>query len=278
MNKKSFFITTFYVLLTYCVLASVFLIIYCNPNYKEKEEVKINETTLKVNNSYLTSYNEKNQVISNDQTFLLIDLDTNINYDELFLKLGNKYYKNNNEYLSNFVDFKNNLLVYLIDNDKLNENKYLYYRNNEKMITRNYKVLLKPIDLNTKKEVINQKMSDHLKINNIDVSILDYSIEDTFIDTYQENNNNINIITNKENSKILKLHISNLDNIKELVNYIKIKYMINNNEYESMINLENYKIINRNLYFSVDKKIEEANKIWIEYTDREYIYYYYLLT
>ena len=262
MKNKKMFMWILYVVLMYLLLSSAFLIYYGNPKYKEKEKVIINDLYLNVINSYITNYNDYNELISIDNSFLIVNIDTNINKDNLILKIEDKYYYNNNEYSSLFQDIASNYIVYIVNKDDLNKKMELYYRSYEFMFDRNYRIRLNPINLDLKKEFKEYYLNDTFTINNTESKILDYSINDTFID----NLNNINYITNYKGQSLLKLHFSNV--IPNIDKYIKLNYIVNDKEKEIELTLVNNKIINNNLYFIVDNDINNASNISIIFTNR----------
>lgn len=276
MKKKKLFMLTVDIFLIYILSASIYFIFYCNPKYNEKDKIVFNDNYLKVNETFITSYNDKNELITDTQTFLIVSLDTNLNRNDIVLKINNNYYSNNNEYYNYFNDVTKDYNVYLIDNKDIMNEMYLFYRSKEIMLTRNYNILLKPTNLDLKKDIKDFSLGDIISINDIRTNIQNYEIDNYFIDYYLENNKKINLIINNNSGYVLKLHLTNTDNINKIDNYIKLKYIINNEELTSTISLIDTKILNNNIYFKVNKDIIKSDKIWIIFTSRNKEYNYYL--
>ncbi len=278
MKKNILILTIIYSLIIYCILASVILIFYCNRHYKETNNITINNEYIKVNHSYFTSFNDQNELITKEQTFLIIDLDTNINLNNFILKIDNKYYENNNNYQSLFHDLAKTPLVFIVDNQNLGNNFFLYYQNKEKLLTRNYIIDLNPINLNYQNQPTQYSINDELILNDLRIKITNFEIKSSFLINYKDNNKTINRIINHDNKDILKLELSNTDNINidKIKDYIGLKYTINNKEYQSDILLTKDNIINNNLYFIIDKNINNATGIYLTFTSRNQIYHYYL--
>lgn len=261
-------------MLIYCVIASVILILYCNPTYKEREMIKKDSFHLKVEESFLTSYNDKSELISKDQTFLLINLDTDVNYNNLILKINGDFYSNNNEYKNYFTDIADNPLIFVIDNKNLGNEMILYYEIKENILTKNYRILINPYNLNEKNEVEIFNIGDEIIIGSIKTIINSYSIANKYIISYKDKNKNINKIINDLNRDILKLEFNNNDNIEKITDYAKIKYIINNQLYEDYID-----IVDKGsniLYLSINNNIKTASDIYLEFISRNKTIHYYL--
>ena len=261
-------------MLIYCVIASVVLILYCNPTYKEKEMINGSNFHLKVEESFLTSYNDKNELISKEQTFLLIKLDTDINYNNLILKVNGDYYSNNNEYQSLFKDIASNPLVFVIDNKNLGNELILYYETKGNLITRNYRIIIKPVDLNQELDAITLHINDEMNAGSIQTRIVNYSIADKYVISYKDKNKIINKIIHDQNRDILKLEFDHNDNIEKIADYAKIKYVINNQLYEDYIDIVDKD--NNVLYLSINNNIKTASDIYLEFVSRNKTINYYL--
>ncbi len=276
MEKKNITLIIIYALLGYCVIASLILIIYCNPNYREKELITNNDMKIQVEQSFITSYNDYNEIMSRSQNFLIVNIQTNLSKDNLFLKINNNYYRNNNEYQEYFKDFGNNYLIYIINNEDLGKDMFLYFKYKEKYVTRNYSIHLQPIDLNEANNPIEYHLNDEISINNIKTKIISYDIKDEFIISYKEQNKNINRIIKQKDHDILKINISGIKNIDQIEKYISLKYTLNNEEKDSSISLIKDSIIENNIYFIIDKDVRKAETIWLSFMSRNQKYEYYL--
>ena len=272
MNRKKFIIII-YSLIVICILISLFFIIYCNKTYNEKDIIVINNYTLTVDRSYITIYNDQNQIISKDQSFLIVILNTNINNEDIVLKIDNKYFLNNNEYQNYFQEIKGNKLVYIIDNNLINNDLYLFYQNKDKTLIKNYSIKLNPINLNNNQKPVDLKLKDEFYLNNYSLKIVDYDIKEKFIITYQKNQKNINTLLNKENSNILKLSFQNNIN-KDIYKYMSLNYQIKKDKKSCTMN--QIYIDDKDIYFSVNNNLINSDKIWITFTSRSQIINYYL--
>ena len=274
MGKKNVFVLIIYCMLIYCVIASVILILYCNPTYKEREMIKKDSFHLKVEESFLTSYNDKNELISKDQTFLLIELDTDVNYNDLILKINGDFYSNNNEYKNYFRDITDNPLIFVIDNKNLGNEMILYYETKENILTKNYRILINPYNLNDTNDMETLNIGDEIIIGSIKTKINSYSIANKYIISYKKKNKKINKIINEQNRDILKLEFNNNDNIEKITDYAKIKYIINNQLYEDYID-----VIDKGsniLYLSINDNIKTSSDIYLEFVSRNKTLHYYL--
>ena len=117
---------------------------------------------------------------------------------------------------------------------------------------------------------------DSLIFKNNENAIIDFDIKKSFITNYQKNNKNVRLYVNNPKGNILKLVFQNAFDASDFTKYIELKYIKNDIEYKSNIDLIKTKIINNTYYFNVDNNIFNANKIWIVLTSRNKVYYYYL--
>ena len=276
MNLKKLFLTTIYILILYCFSVSAFLIYYSNKNYNEKENIYLLNNVLTINKSYLTNYSYNNKLLIDDKIFVIIDIDTSIKRDNLFLKVNGKLYShiNNNDYQEYFKDLDNDPLIFVIPKKYVNKKMLILYKYNHNDLERNIYVKLEPIRLNYnyKETIIN--LNDIVSIKNVinNFKIESYDIKDKFNYKYLEGNKEITSIIKSNNKTIIKLQINKNKLPDNFDNFVSIKYRYNDKVYVANLKNKTPNNINNCIYYEVDSRIIESNEIWLDIKNRNEIY------
>lgn len=281
-----------------------------NATYYENDFVNSGNYKLGVISSYITNSSSTNKkILSNDESFCIVKLSINttngykykINPDYLNLEINNTSYIPINKYNKYFSDIgisykdqyitedtKYFILIYKIKNSDINSKIQFSYQGNYENgshVTFN----LTPINLEiqTKTDAVlgNKLELKNSILNTTAITINNYEINNKYEYNYcyQEDCSYTATIYSNSNN-ILKLDIdSTIDNsVKKtwndiLNNYVNIYYTIDNTTYTSLINYaKTPSDINNNIYIEVDKKIENATSIWLEFNIRNQIYKYVL--
>ena len=276
MNFKKLFLMIIYILILYCFSVSVFLIYYTNKNYNEQDNINLKNNTLIVNSTYLTNYSFNNKLLSDDKMFVIIDVDTSIKHNDLYLKVNNKLYNclDNNKYQIYFNDLDTDPLIYAIPSEYANNSILLFYNYDHNNLDRNIYVKLKPIRLNYNYNEIIVKLNESASIINVidSFSIKSFNIKNKFNYKYLENNKEITSIIKSNNKTILKLDIINSNIPSNFEDYIKIKYNYNDKICVSNPIDKTPNNIKNSLFYEVDSNISKAKEIWLEIKNRKEIY------
>lgn len=276
MNFKKLFLMIIYILILYCFSVSVFLIYYTNKNYNEQDNINLKNNTLIVNSTYLTNYSFNNKLLSDDKMFVIIDVDTSIRHNDLYLKVNNKLYNclDNNKYQIYFNDLDTDPLIYAIPSEYANNSILLFYNYDHNNLDRNIYVKLKPIRLNYNYNEIIVKLNESASIINVidSFSIKSFNIKNKFNYKYLENNKEITSIIKSNNKTILKLDIINSNIPSNFEDYIKIKYNYNDKICVSNPIDKTPNNIKNSLFYEVDSNISKAKEIWLEIKNRKEIY------
>lgn len=172
------------------------------------------------------------------------------------------------------MDIDINPLVYIIDNKGINKKLKLYYQYNDKWVNRNITFNLNPTIYDNNIIEVNLNNDLDIKIINKKINIISYEVNNRINAKYMENNTIINKIFLSHDKLILSFKLKNY--IESLDQLFRIKYSINNIEYESInINQCKNNVLN-SYYLEVDKEINKATSIWLEFNIRNTIYKYIL--
>lgn len=267
-----------------------------NKEFKEGEPLSTDKFSFTVLESYLTnnSYDNSN-ITDSDSTFLIAKISINslvgqteLNPTNMTLKIQNKEYTVNNRYSDYFKDIGTGyngqtinrgstyLFIYIIPSKDVNKKMQINYSNSKK-------INIKPINI----DIISNKISAKIG-ENVDLSktILDsgyfminkYDLKKQFDYNYEyeaygkKYTSKIKIVSQEKT--ILYLDISYKSNTgisysDFITNYGKIKYKINGEEYTSQAPInKSPDSANNILYLEVDKQIENATNIWLEFNIR----------
>lgn len=212
-----------------------------DPLYKEGKVIELNKYNFVVNKSYITNKDYLGNKISEKSKYILVDfslintiVDNTFNIDNISLLIDGKSYAPITNVYSDFIDLGNGYkdqklsttnqnryyMVFKIPNSINTRKVVLRYINeieydkNNNEIYKYKRVRLKPID---DKNIINidKKLNEETNINDNKININSYNINNSFNYTYRicssDNNcydNNNTVITNSNNTTILKLNIN----------------------------------------------------------------------
>ena len=188
-------------------------------------------------------------------------------------------------------DDKYFIFVYNIPSEDMNEKMYLYYEG-EQTTNNKLEVKLSPTNLDVQTEVGTYKLGESidfkdsiLKNSTISITNMYLTNKISYNYCYKEDCNYSATIHSLGNT-ILYLNynkktdpdISFNTNWSNLLNnYITIKYIYNDEEYTSSLNNKTPDdAVSKGLYLEVDKNIESASSIWLEFNIRNKIYKYYI--
>lgn len=282
-----------------------------NVVYNEGDNVSSGRFTIGVVSSYITDTdNEGNKILDNDDKLVIVKISakTNNNYkyklntDYLTLEIGKTQFTTTNKYNNYFKDIgavyknqyitnnpKNYILIYKIDNKSSKKNmqfKYLGSLVDGKDLDFN----INPLGVGNSSVISDLKLSESLNfkksiLGNTTLKITQYELQEKFEYNYcyLDNCNNKAIVDSLGNN-VLKLTIESKidDNIYIdqdwnyiINNYANIYYVIDDTTYYSnIICSKTPKDITDTIYIEVDKNIEKASKIWLEFNIRNQIYKY----
>lgn len=276
MVLRKLFLTIIYILILYCFTVSVFLIYYANKNYDEQDNIYLQNNALIVNNTYLTNYSYNNKLLSDDKTFVIIDVDTSIKRNNLYLKINNKLYNclDNNKYQEYFKDLDNDPLIYAIPIEYTNKSMLLFYNYDHNNLDRNIYVKLNPIRLNYSYNETIVNLNENISIKNVidNFNIKAFDIKNKFNYKYLENEKEVTSIIKSNNKTILKLDIINSNIPNNFEDYIKVKYNYNDKIYVSSPIDKTPNNIKNSLFYEIDNNILKAKEVWLEIKNRKEIY------
>lgn len=270
-----------------------------NKIYKEKEEVSVNNIVLRVNSSIMTELDKNSEIISNNSSFLIINLDLlnndgdkKLDKENFRVKLNDKYYYPTFNYNNSFDDigpiYNENIvflsgkvtslnLIYKVDKEEIKESFFEVIKN----INDDYKferIELKPFK--EKVETVTMKMTDNISIDDYNFKILKYNIVDKtsyeYENCYNENCNKlIKMVIPKFNNHVLTLEIDKLENIDKdyIENYLGIIYKRNDQDnYLSSKDVSVIDINNNMLYLNVSKIVDENSIYALNFKTRTHEY------
>ena len=276
---------------------------FINKTYNENEEFSSDLFNFIINKTYISSISYNGDIIVEDSSFLILDLNitpkgTNakLNTTNMALKTNNNTYYPVKKYNNYFKDIGNGyeeqtikttkkyLLIYKITKEEINNNMYITYTGSNKAI----KINISPINLDNNIQEIEYKIEDTIDFSNSLLNgsafkINSYEINNKFTYTYKytvkDNEYEGKKTVSSANNTILKINIEsnwirNLSNINILNDYTKIKYKIEETEYETNLLNDKSPSNSNDLYLEVNKNIENASSIWLEITIRNIKYKY----
>lgn len=201
-NKYVFSILILIVVAFVCGIIYLNMTVY-NKVYKENVVFKTNEFMISIEDSYVTKYDYRGNVISNDYSFVIVRVNLrtiynvkkvletgkialNINdhnlypttdYTTEFKDLGNYY---NKETIEN--EFSNYILIYKIPDSYVDDKMVIKYYDN---LFSDIKTKLSPINLNNKITSLNYNIGEAIEfensiLNNSNIKINSYEIADIF--------------------------------------------------------------------------------------------------
>lgn len=284
--------------------------------YRENEKIVANSLQYNIKNSYITTTDVNNKIINKDKSYLLIETTiTNNLYDGYLLsrdtfrlELGEELIFPSFTFKNEFIDLGKTfapfevksgaeetvLLVFEIENKKLEKNYSLKIKNYDNLsigsIKSLYKtIIIKPKDLNKIDETFNYKLVANIDFDNSvlgksNLTIKSISIEDKFKDKYSKCNNkneckdiNYSIIPDnigKGELSVLKISgtsiidneiplIHEIDNIGNIIEYYgALEYdYVDEIKQSSISMIKIKKEDNTNWYFNVPEEVKYSKKI-----------------
>ena len=213
-----------------------------------------------------------------------------LKYYDYFKLIGTGYKNQELKYQEN----KTYILVYNIPNNILDDSKIIRYEEGfeyvkKQFIAKTIKIKINPENLDKEVFVGDFKLKDSINLDESlwggNLKINSYEIADNFIYKYNYcikdkcSEMSMDIVKSYDNV-ILKLDTES--DLKKYSNYdfanvfVNVKYTINSKEYISNLENKTPSSANNTIYLNVDKKIEEADSIWLEITIRNKKYKYIL--
>ncbi len=274
--------------------------------YSENAIVQLNDEryTMKVVNSYLVNKSYNQQAINN---YLVVKMelqsqtaDNKLDPSKIHLIVDDKMYKSETIRYDYFNDIgmlyggeligetsTQYIIVYKIDSLNIRNASLKIERSKRDAI-----IKLKPISFDDPELVSTSNLKEELWFNNSIlatsfIKIDSYDVKDQFV--LDVDNKKIAVIPNNLSSKnsILRLSV-NLSIPKNLYlfdftkskfvgEFARLKYVVAEKEYISLLLDKTPKIINDDILFEVDSNIKDATSISLEFVIRDKQYVYYLL-
>ncbi len=262
---------------------------FINKVYNENETVLSEHYAMKVTESYLSNLNTSGENVSQkDKTYLIIQMNVQairnenkkIETEYLMLEVNNKRYdpvKKYYQYYSDIAtgytsqtltygDYKTYILMFEIDNEDINKKMLLTN------VTTDRSIRIRPINIDKTTQVKEVNLKE--KLDYKDTFIGDGSIT---INDYEMANRFDNIIAGY-NKTVLKLgvntDIKRYSNYSFLNTFVTLKTIKDNKTTTLEFENRTSKTNNDTIYLEVNKKIEEADKIYLEIRIRNKIYKY----
>ena len=279
---------------------------FINKEYKEGETFSSDTFNMNITNSYISKKTYDGNTLSDKYSYVVLNLfispiklGKKLNTAQMVLTIGDTEYKVNKKLGKVFKDIgvgyenqvinnaRKYILIYEIPDTEVKKDMYVQYAGSAKTT----KINLSPISLDTNGEEKEYKLKEKLDFSNSilngnSLQINNYEINQKFPITYTydidgktyEGKKNISSL----NNTILKLDIeANIESslsIKDiLMDYSKVKYSKESNEYESGFISDKTPSNSTNLlYLEITKNIENADNIWFETSIRNIKYKYVL--
>lgn len=283
-----------------------------NVSYSENDYVTTGNYKLGVVSSYITDLSDTNKkILGDDETFCIVKFAINttndykykINPDYLNLVANGNSYLPVNKYSKSFTEIgtsyngqyitsntKYFILIYTIKKTDINSNMQFEYLGNYEGAS-NVKISINPIDLSDEKTnsiSIGNKITfkdtilgdTYLEINKYEISNkydYNYCYEEDCSYTAMVYSNSNNILKLDVNY-VIDSSVSLEDGWNDIFNrYVDVYYVIDDVTYNSLINYtKTPSDIANTIYMEVDKNIENASNIWLEFSIRNKVYKYVL--
>lgn len=273
-----------------------------NKVYNENEQVSTDNYNFTILKTYITNKSYSDEVItSTDTKYLIVKISiaskmtvSELNTSNIILKTNNNTYTINQKYYNNFIDLgtsyrgqsisspKTYIFIFNVKNEDINDKMQIIYAGNKK-------ININPVNIDEIDESKNYKLTETIDLSNSplesgNITINNYEIKNKFEYTYNYEvsgrtyTSKMNITSANKTIMHLKLtyQIPDKFTINEfLENYVKLKYKINDKEYtNAVLGNKTPGSYHEGLYLEVDKEIENASKIWLEFTirNKKYIY------
>ncbi|MEE3343131.1 MAG: hypothetical protein VZS44_03475 [Bacilli bacterium] len=302
-KENKLFIDVIGILFTVIIVLSIIVNIkIVHKSFKEGEEVSTDKYSFTVTNSYLTNKSFDGDSISDaNNTFLLAQIfiyskvgRTELNTGNITLKTEHNTYTINTRYTTLFKDvgvgFKDQIIstprsflfIFVISNAELKDKMQIHYIGD-------IKIDLNPINLDKSVKTTNLQIGESIDLGKTvlssgKIAINRFDVKNSYTYNYEyeiygkKYTSKLNIIS--PNKTILYLNLTN-QNIRGISDYdlIKtygtIKYKIADTEFtiKTPINKTptSYK---DGIFIEVDKQMEQATSIWIEFNIRNQKYIY----
>ncbi|MGN1268056.1 MAG: hypothetical protein ACI4U0_00915 [Candidatus Aphodocola sp.] len=275
-----------------------------NKEYQQNEVFSSDEFQFRVLDSYVTNKGFDNQeIMMNGTSFVIVKMEVlalhekrELNTSNLILKVNHHNYTSSKKYSSYFIDlgysYKNEkiggattyLFIYNVSDEDLDSKMKLVYAEDKT-------VSLNPVSLDKNVKEVTLKLGDNLDLSQSTLGSGNFKItlaevQDKFTYPYQYEMNG-QIYTNQLTVSSVKngiLHLAmeasypyQMDHYVFLNQYGILKYKKGDQEYDSIEFQDKTPGTYKNgLYLGVDKKIMEADSIWLEITIRNQRYLYVL--
>lgn len=283
------------------MIGLVFILNYnfnINKTYKQNELIKIGNYEFSIEDTYITNKNYLNNNISNNQYVVVkfkmksnSDKYSNYNINNFKIKYKGDIYNVDTKLCKYFSDvgncykeqsinnnFNSYILVFGLNNNKINRNVIFELRYGEK---------IHQFKLQTK-ETFNKeyKLNETIDLSNTNLKdnqykIISYNISNRFDYTYQNCLStgeciNHNSSVSSQVGLIMQLNVESkilgnnfgLNNATFIEYYGTLKYTKEGKEYTSLMNNKTSSKVNDKVYLEVDKDIQNADSIWIDFNIR----------
>lgn len=297
--ENKLFILTIFVIMV--IIGLLFLLNYnfnINKKYEQKEVVNIGNYEFLIEDTYITNKNYSNKKISDNQYVVVkfkvktnSDKYTNYNVNNLKIKYKGDIYDVNNNLCKYFSDigkcykeqsitsnFNSYILVFNLNKNNVNRNIIFEIRYGEKK----YRIKLE------KKEIFNReyKLNEPIDLSNTNLKdnqykINNYNLNNKFDYTYQNCLSSGECITHNSSVSsqiglIMELNVESkilnnsygLNNSTFIEYYGTLKYTKEGKEYNSLMNNKTSSKVKDKVYLEVDKDIQNADSIWIDFNIR----------
>lgn len=269
-----------------------------NKKYNQNQLVKIGSYELLIEDTYITNVNYLNKTIR-DNKYIVVkfriktndDIITNYNINNFTLKHKGLYYNvdsnsckyfndigncYNNQRINN--EFKSYILVFDINKEKVNGNINFNFRYGEK----EYTFKLKNKETFNKEYKINESIDlSNTNLKGNEYRIIGYNLNNRFDYNYQNCLSSGECITHNsfvssQIGLIMELNVESnllgnsysLNNSTFIEYYGTIKYKKEGKEYISILNNKTSSKVEDKVYLEVDKDIQNADSIWIDFNIR----------
>lgn len=290
-----------------CIVVVVLIAIFTidtkvvNKIYNEGDIVSTEQYKLKVLSTYITDKSYNNEIASgSSDTFIIVktELSSNstksqLNTGNLTLNLNKKTYTTDPTYYNTFKDIgvgyteqeistnQTYIFVFNVPKEDINKKPQLNYMNK--------KIKLSPTNIDKINKKTTKNLNEPIELSettldsgNINISEIKINNKFEYYHNYELNNkvysSKLNITS--LNQTILNIKATyNVDLNMSMYDFIKtygsLKYKVNNQTYEStLMNNKTPTSYSEGLYIEVNKEIEQATDIWLDFIirDKEYIY------
>ena len=303
LENKAFIFLVIGVILLVIIGSSYYHVEVVDKIYLEGESFSTERFNFQVLNTYITNKDFNNKTIGSvNSSFVIVKMLIGVNHEvsvfntgNLILSIGNKTYSSSNRFANSFSDlgyvYKGSeisnqsvyIFIYSVDNDVIDGDMILDYAGDKK-------IKLHPVMLDKVDKEDTYHVGDTIDFSNSIFGyghylISSFEVNKEFNYSYQYEvmgKSNTGNLTISSDSMLLHLVInseisSKYTNYSFLSNFGKLKYQLKDgNVVVSSLVDKTPASYQDGLYLSVDKDIENAERIWIEFVIRQRKYVYYL--